>query len=349
MPAAPPDRTLPLAVTMGDPAGIGPEITLKAFLRRADRGVPSFVVYGCPATLATRAQRLGIEVGITEVASPGEAAARFSDRLPVVPMPVAREARPGQPAPENGMATISAIEQATRAVVVGEAAALVTNPIAKSVLYAAGFIHPGHTEFLAALAEALVPGRRHHPVMMLASDVLRVVPVTIHIPLSEVPKSLTRPLLYETIRTTWRSIKTDFGIAAPRVSVAGLNPHAGEGGSIGREDVDLIAPAVEELRREGLTVAGPFSADTLFHAAARKTYDAAVCMYHDQALIPIKTLSFDTGVNVTLGLPFVRTSPDHGTAFDIAAQGVASAESLICALRMAAEMSDRRRAASAPS
>jgi len=343
------DRALPLAVTMGDPAGIGPEITLKAYVRRADRALPRFAVYGCPKTLAARARLLGLDVAISEVASPREAEAVFADRLPVVSLPVAREARPGHPAAENGMATISAIEQATRAVVVGDAAALVTNPISKSVLYAAGFVHPGHTEFLASLAEALVPGRRHHPVMMLASDVLRVVPVTIHIPISAVPKSLTRPLLYETIRTTWRSLKTDFGIAAPRVSVAGLNPHAGEGGSIGREDADLIAPAVQELRREGLTVSGPFSADTLFHEAARKTYDAAVCMYHDQALIPIKTLSFDTGVNVTLGLPFVRTSPDHGTAFNIAAQGTASPESLLCALRMAAEMSERRRAADAAS
>jgi 4-hydroxythreonine-4-phosphate dehydrogenase len=227
--------------------------------------------------------------------------------------------------------------------VAGDASAVVTAPIAKAVLYAAGFIHPGHTEFLAALAGSLVPGKRHHPVMMLASDVLRVVPVTIHVPLSDVPRALSKRLLYETINITWRSLKSDFGIDEPRVAVAGLNPHAGEGGTIGREDIDLIAPAIEELRREGLSVSGPHSADTLFHAAARKNYDAAVCMYHDQALIPIKTLSFDTGVNVTLGLPFVRTSPDHGTAFDIAAKGIASPESMISAIRMATDLAERRR------
>jgi 4-hydroxythreonine-4-phosphate dehydrogenase len=242
------------------------------------------------------------------------------------------------------MGTISAIEQAVRAVVAGEASAVVTAPIAKAVLYAAGFVHPGHTEFLAALAGSLVPGKRHHPVMMLASDLLRVVPVTIHVPLSDVPRALSKRLLYETINITWRSLKADFGIDEPRVAVAGLNPHAGEGGTIGREDIDLIAPAIEELRREGLSVTGPYSADTLFHAGARKNYDAAVCMYHDQALIPIKTLSFDTGVNITLGLPFVRTSPDHGTAFDIAAKGIASPESMITAIRMASELADRRRA-----
>ncbi len=346
MPSPATDR-LPLAVTMGDPAGIGPEITLKAYLDRVARGLSPFAVYGCPRTLAERGRLLGLDVPMAEISSPLGAPTLFADRLPVIPVGVAREARPGTPLPENGMSTISAIEQATRAVVAGEAAALVTGPIAKAVLYAAGFVHPGHTEFLAALAGSLVPGRRHHPVMMLASDVLRVVPVTIHVPISEVPRSLTRPLLHETIKTTWRSLKLDFGIAEPRVAVAGLNPHAGEGGTIGREDIDLIAPAVEELRREGLAVSGPHSADTMFHPAARSTYDAAVCMYHDQALIPIKTLAFDTGVNVTLGLPFVRTSPDHGTAFDIASKGIASPESLIAALRMAAELSQRRRARSA--
>ncbi|MCU0954417.1 MAG: 4-hydroxythreonine-4-phosphate dehydrogenase PdxA [Hyphomicrobium sp.] len=344
MPAAPSDRPLPLAVTMGDPAGIGPEIVLKSYARRVERGLQPFVVYGCPRTLTERAHQLGQTVVLREVASPAEALGRFSSELPVLPIPVAREVRPGTPLPENAMGTISAIEQAVRAVVAGDASGIVTAPIAKAVLYAAGFVHPGHTEFLAALAGSLVPGKRHHPVMMLASSLLRVVPATIHVPLSDVPRALSRRLLYETIAITWRSLRSDFGIDEPRVAVAGLNPHAGEGGTIGREDIDLIAPAIEELRREGLTVTGPHSADTLFHAAARKTYDAAVCMYHDQALIPIKTLSFDTGVNVTLGLPFVRTSPDHGTAFDIAAQCVASPESMIAAIRMAAELSERRRA-----
>ena len=343
MPAQSSERALPLAVTMGDPAGIGPEIVLKAYARRADRGLAPFAVYGCPKTLAERARLLGLDVAIGEISAPSDAHSRFSSELPVLPIAVAREVKPGTPLPENAMGTISAIEQAVRAVVAGDASAVVTAPIAKAVLYAAGFIHPGHTEFLAALAGSLVPGKRHHPVMMLASDVLRVVPVTIHVPLSDVPRALSKRLLYETINITWRSLKSDFGIDEPRVAVAGLNPHAGEGGTIGREDIDLIAPAIEELRREGLSVSGPHSADTLFHAAARKNYDAAVCMYHDQALIPIKTLSFDTGVNVTLGLPFVRTSPDHGTAFDIAAKGIASPESMISAIRMATDLAERRR------
>lgn len=343
MPANPAEQLLPLAVTMGDPAGIGPEIVLKSYQRRAERGLAPFAVYGCPKTLAERARLLALEIEIAEIAGPSQAAALFSNKLPVLPISAAREVKPGTPLPENAMGTISAIEQAVRAVVAGEASAIVTAPIAKAVLYAAGFVHPGHTEFLAALAGSLVPGKRHHPVMMLASDLLRVVPVTIHVPLSDVPRALSKRLLYETINITWRSLKSDFGIDEPRVVVASLNPHAGEGGTIGREDIDLIAPAIEELRREGLSVTGPHSADTLFHAGARKNYDAAVCMYHDQALIPIKTLSFDTGVNVTLGLPFVRTSPDHGTAFDIAAKGIASPESMITAIRMAAELAERRR------
>ncbi len=347
MSASAPERALPLAVTMGDPAGIGPEIVLKAYSRRGDRGLSAFTVYGCPKTLAERARLIGIDVEIIEVASPAEAMALFGSKLPVVPIAVAREVKPGVPLADNAMGTISAIEQAVRAVVAGEASAVVTAPIAKAVLYAAGFVHPGHTEFLAALAGSLVPSKRYHPVMMLASDLLRVVPVTIHVPVSDVPRALSRRLLYETINITWRSLKSDFGIDEPRVAVAGLNPHAGEGGTIGREDIDLIAPAIEELRREGLSVTGPHSADTLFHANARKTYDAAVCMYHDQALIPIKTLSFDTGVNITLGLPFVRTSPDHGTAFDIAGKGIASPDSMIAAIRMAADLAERRRSRAA--
>lgn len=338
---------LPLAVSMGDPAGIGPEITLKAFANRSRFGLPPFALYACPRTLAERCKHLALDIELVEVGAPGDAASHFDTRLPVVPVPVARTVEPGHPAAENGMATIAAIERATRAVVVGEASALVTNPIAKSVLYTAGFVHPGHTEFLAALAESLAGGRRYHPVMMLASDVLRVVPATIHIPISAVPRSLTRPLLAKTIRITAESLRSDFGIAAPRIAVAGLNPHAGEGGAIGREDADLIAPVVQDLQRDGIDVTGPFSADTMFHPAARATYDAAVCMYHDQALIPIKTLAFDSGVNVTLGLPFVRTSPDHGTAFNIAASGVADAGSFVAALKLGATLAANRRRAAA--
>ena len=243
---------------------------------------------------------------------------------------------------------IGAIDAATAAVMAGAARAVVTNPIAKSVLYAAGFSHPGHTEYLAALAERAHPGARCTPVMMLASDELRVVPLTVHVPVAAVPRLITAALIDATVRTTHAALQSDFAIAAPRIAVAGLNPHAGEHGSIGTEDRDVIAPAVVKLRRDGLDVTGPHSADTLFHAAARTGYDVVIAMYHDQALIPLKTLAFDSGVNVTLGLPFVRTSPDHGTAFDIAGQGKASPESLIAALRLADTLSTRRAATLRP-
>lgn len=339
-----PSLPLPLALTMGEPAGIGPEITIAAWMRRREAALAPFVVYACPAVLRARAERMGVNLAIAEIAVPGEAVRHFESRLPVVPIPTAVPTEPGRPAPANAMATINAIEAATRAVVRSEAAALVTNPIAKSVLYTAGFEHPGHTEFLAALARMLVPGEPHHPVMMLASDSLRVVPATIHIPLSEVPRSLTRPLLALTIRATHDALRRDFGIADPRIAISGLNPHAGERGALGREEEDLIAPVIAAARDSGLNVTGPHAADTLFHRAARAGYDAAVCMYHDQALIPLKTLAFDTGVNVTLGLPFVRTSPDHGTAFDIAPQCSASPLSLIAALKLADEIAQRRMA-----
>lgn len=337
------DTAVPLAVSMGDPAGIGLDIALLAWRDRADSGVPPFVLYGCPQAVALRARTLGISVMLQEVASPVDATPHFAMALPVHPVPVPGDVAAGQPSATSALATISAIQAATSAVLRGEAAALVTNPIAKSVLYDAGFTYPGHTEYLAALAAHHNPGCTYHPVMMLASNMLRVVPLTIHVPLASVPGAITRHLIFETVRTTYDALTRDFGIEHPRIAVCGLNPHAGEGGSIGREDVDIIAPAIAELRAEGLTVTGPHSADTLFHAAARKTYDAAVCMYHDQALIPIKTLAFDRGVNVTLGLPFVRTSPDHGTAFAIAGTGRASPDSFIAACKLAHEFSSRRR------
>jgi 4-hydroxythreonine-4-phosphate dehydrogenase len=253
---------------------------------------------------------------------------------------------PGQPSAASAKATIAAIDQATAAVMAGGARALVTNPIAKHVLYAAGFRHPGHTEYLAHLALVAHPGDTIVPVMLLASRSvdpgLRVVPATIHIPLADVTSALTAASLATTIRITHAALKSDFGIANPRIAVAGLNPHAGEGGTIGQEEATLIAPVIAALKGEGLNVTGPHSADTLFHAAARTGYDAVVAMYHDQALIPIKTLAFDTGVNITLGLPFVRTSPDHGTAFDIAGTGKASPESFIQALLFADEMATLR-------
>ncbi len=332
----------PLAVTMGDPAGIGLEITLQAWRQRHERGLRPFALYADPDSVAARARLLGWSIPLAPIPAPGEAAAHFDSALPVVPVRLRVESHPGRPDAANAGAVIHAIEEATAAVAAGSAGAVVTNPIAKSVLHQAGFRHPGHTEFLGALAEHHFPGRRYHPVMMLASEELRVVPLTVHVPLADVPRLVTRPLIVDTVRATWTALRQDFGLSSPRIAVAGLNPHAGEDGSIGHEENDTVRPAIAELRAEGLAVTGPHPADTLFHAAARRGYDAVVAMYHDQALIPLKTLAFDRGVNVTLGLPFVRTSPDHGTAFDIAGQGRASPESLIEALLLAHHMAARR-------
>lgn len=338
----------PLAVSMGDPAGIGLDITLLAWRDRAHNGLPPFVLFAAPDAVTQRARELGVALRVAAVGDLQAAVHAFADRLPVSPVTLAGAVRAGEPAVENAGAVIHSIELATAAVVRGEAAAVVTNPIAKSVLYDAGFSHPGHTEFLAELASRHHDGRPFHPVMMLASDELRVVPLTIHVALESVPGRITRALIFETVRTTYDALRRDFGIARPRIAICGLNPHAGEQGSIGREEIDVIAPAIGELRAEGLSVTGPHSADTLFHAAARKSYDAAVCMYHDQALIPIKTLAFDRGINVTLGLPFVRTSPDHGTAFSLAGTGAASPESFIASCKLAHDLAHRRRAAATP-
>ena len=329
---------------MGDPAGIGPDITLMAWALRREHKLPPFVVYGDISVLEDRAKALGLVVPLQWFASPGAARDAFDNALPVVAIPACCTVVPGQPSRDNAAATIASIDLATAAVIAGHARAVVTNPIAKSVLYAAGFRHPGHTEYLAHLAHTAT-GRRVVPVMMLACDELKVVPATVHIPLAAVPAALTHDHLTGTIEITAEGLRRDFGIADPRIAVAGLNPHAGESGTIGTEDRDLIAPVIGGLQRRGLRVTGPHSADTLFHAAARRTYDAVVAMFHDQALIPIKTLAFDLGVNVTLGLPFVRTSPDHGTASDIAGTGKASPTSLIEALKMADRMARARAAA----
>jgi 4-hydroxythreonine-4-phosphate dehydrogenase len=263
----------------------------------------------------------------------------------VVPLGLGVDAEPGRPDPATAAATIRSIEEAVRLARAGGVAALVTNPIAKHVLHEAGFSHPGHTEFLAALAAA--PGRPPpHPVMMLWCQDLAVVPVTVHIPLARVPEALTTELILTTARIVDRDLRRRFGVKRPRLALAGLNPHAGESGSIGSEDAEVVAPAVAALRAEGIDASGPWPADTMFHARARKTYDAALAMYHDQALIPIKTIAFDEGVNVTLGLPFVRTSPDHGTAFDIAGKGIARPDSLVAALSLAARLAARASARS---
>jgi 4-hydroxythreonine-4-phosphate dehydrogenase len=318
----------PIAVSCGEPSGVGPEIAAKAWEQLRDR-LPFFWI-GDPRHLPTGTL-------FKVISAPAEAVAVSREALPVLPLLFAAPARPGQPDPANAQGVIDAIARGVALVQAGQASAICTAPIHKKALMdGAGFAYPGHTEYLAALAGVA------RVVMMLACDALRVVPVTIHIPLADVPRALTADLLRETIRTTHAGLIRDFGLAMPRLAVAGLNPHAGEGGAMGHEDGALIAPVLEQLRAEGLQIAGPLPADTMFHPAARARYDAAICMYHDQALIPIKTLDFASGVNVTLGLPFIRTSPDHGTAFDIAGQGIADPSSLIAALKMADVMAAAR-------
>lgn len=318
----------PIALTSGDPSGIGPELAIKAWENlRAE----------LPFFLLADPSHLPADAPISLIQDPSEAVSASAGGLPLLPHTFAAPARPGLPDPANAQGVIDVIARAVDLVQTGQASALCTNPIHKKALKdGAGFAYPGHTEFLAALAGV------ERVVMMLASDTLRVVPVTIHIALADVPSALNADLLGATIRIAREGLIRDFGIARPRLAVAGLNPHAGEGGAMGREEIDLIAPVIESLRAEGFDLSGPQSADTMFHASARAGYDAAICMYHDQALIPIKTLAFDEGVNVTLGLPFIRTSPDHGTAYDIAGKGIANPSSLIAALRMSARMAAAR-------
>jgi 4-hydroxythreonine-4-phosphate dehydrogenase len=334
-----PGLSTPLLLTMGEPAGIGGEIALKAWLRRGE-AIPAFAAIDDPERLEHIAAALKLAVPIRIIAAPKDARALFAEALPVLPQRLPAPAVPGRPSAATAPAVIAAIERAARLALSGEAAAIVTNPIQKKPLYDAGFAHPGHTEFLGEIAKLDAP-----PAMMLASAELRVVPVTIHRALAEVPALLSTAEIVRIGKITAAALARDFGVARPRLAVAGLNPHAGESGSIGDEDETIVAPAVEALRAAGIDAKGPLPADTMFHAAARARYDAALCMYHDQALIPIKTLAFDHAVNVTLGLPFIRTSPDHGTALDIAGKGVASPESLIAALKMAAAMALCRRAA----
>src|SRR3984885_1458880 len=330
---------LPLALTMGEPAGIGGEIALKAWLRRGE-GVPPFYLIDDPDRLARLAQALGWDIPVRAIEGRERVPDVFADALPVVPLGKALSARPGHPEAADQALVLHAIDTAVADVRAGRAAALVTNPINKDALYRAGFRHPGHTEYLAELA-----GTHDAAVMMLASRDLRVVPVTIHLALREAIEALSTASIVHAGRVVDAALRRDFAIAAPVIAVAGLNPHAGEAGGLGREDIDIVAPAIAELRAAGIDARGPLAADTMFHAEARRRYDAALCMYHDQALIPIKTLDFDGAVNVTLGLPFIRTSPDHGTAFDIAGTGTARPDSLIAALKLAAAMAARRRSA----
>ncbi len=320
----------PLAMTMGDPAGIGPELALAAWVHRTPSA--PFMLFAAPGVLAAAAKRAGVNAPIIEI-DPAGARAAFANGLPVVPLRNPAEDAPGHPSAANAAATLESIERAVEAVRHGEARAVVTNPIAKATLYQAGFKYPGHTEYLGALAEGW--GAPAFPVMMIWSETLKVVPVTIHIPLAEAPRALTAELIVRTARIVARDLSARFRVLRPRLAVAGLNPHAGEGGAMGREEITIIKPAIEALKAEGIDVVGPLPADTMFHPKARARYDVALTMYHDQGLIPVKTLAFDEGVNVTLGLPFVRTSPDHGTAFDIAGQGLANPASLIAALKLA--------------
>ena len=326
----------PLVLTQGDPSGVGPEIALAAWTALRDSG-PVFAYLGDVAYLANLARRLNLTAPVS-IASLDDAGAVFRSALPVLSTGHRVAGAPGVPNPADAAGAIAAIEQGVDLVARSAARAIVTNPIAKHVLYAAGFKHPGHTEFLAELA-APDHGEAPQPVMLLWSPELAVVPITVHVPYADAPRLLTRDLIVRTVRIVAADMRARFGVAHPRLAIAGLNPHAGENGAIGREEVEVIGPAIALLRGEGLDVAGPYPADTLFHAAARQTYDVALAPTHDQALIPIKTLAFDSAVNVTLGLPFVRTSPDHGTAFDIAGKGVANPASLIAALRLADRLS----------
>lgn len=328
-----------LAVTMGEPSGVGPEVTLKAWLRRS-AGVPPFVAISDADHLKDLADRLGLDVPVQRVDRAAEASSVFAQALPVAHHPLPVPIRFGHPDARTADAVIASIEQAVGLVTEGGASAVVTCPIQKNALYEAGFRYPGHTEFLESLA-----GGQAAAVMMLAGPTLRVVPVTVHVSLQDAVRQLTTQSIVNISLSTARALTTDFGIREPVLAIAGLNPHAGEQGSLGREDAEVVAPAVQILRDQGLSVLGPVPPDTLFTPLARSGYDVAICMYHDQGLIPLKALDFDKAVNVTLGLPFVRTSPDHGTALDIAGTGRASEESLVAAMCMAWDIAARRAAA----
>lgn len=318
----------PIALTLGEPAGIGPELCHLAW--EALRDDLTFFVLGEPRFFPADAP-------VELITDPQDAASAMERGLPVLKHEFAGSIKPGVPDPSNAQSVIDAIAKAVDLVQSGQASAVCTNPIHKKALVdGAGFAFPGHTEYLASLAGV------ERVVMMLAGPDLKVVPTTIHIALKDVPNALSQDLLRQTIQITHDALSDSFGIRFPRIAVCGLNPHAGEGGLMGTEDAELIAPVVEQLQDAGLDVFGPLSADTMFHKRARSTYDVAIAMYHDQALIPIKTLAFDEGVNVTLGLPFIRTSPDHGTALDIAGKGIARADSLIAALRLADQMAKAR-------
>lgn len=329
---------LPLAVALGDPAGIGPEIVAKAWRDRELQALPPFFAVG-----DARAVAAVWDGPIASIASPGEALATFGEALPILPVAGTGEIVPGAPDDAGARCALDSLELATGLTRSGAAGALVTGPVSKAQLYRIGFTHPGQTEFVAERC-GIAP---ENTVMMLAGPTLRVVPVTTHIPLADVPQAISIELVLAKARVTARGLSRNFGIDAPRLAFAGLNPHAGESGAIGREEIEILEPAIRQLRAEGIDVVGPLAADTMFHARARATYDAAICLYHDQALVPLKTLHFDEGVNMTLGLPIVRTSPDHGTAFGIAGQDQAEPGAMIAAIRMAGQAAEKRALAEA--
>ena len=335
---AAPQADLPLAVSLGDPAGIGPEVIAESWARREESALPPFVVVGGADVLQSAARTRGISLPIIRIGDPAEAADAFAAGLPVLGEEDCG-ASPGQPTLDGARLALHSLTRATELTLSGRAGAVVTGPIAKSRLAMVGFSQPGQTEFLADAS-----GLPHDAaVMMLAGPSLRTVPLTVHEALAEVPRLITRQLIEGKARIVARALSRDFGLPNPRIAITGLNPHAGEDGRMGTEDRDIILPAIQALAAEGLDVTGPHPADALFTPHARAAYDVALCMYHDQALVPIKTLDFDQGVNVTLGLPIVRTSPDHGTAFGIAGKGLANAGAMVAALRMAGECAARRR------
>ncbi|MCW4461298.1 4-hydroxythreonine-4-phosphate dehydrogenase PdxA [Sphingomonas sp. BT-65] len=328
----------PLAVAMGDPAGIGPEIVAKAWRSRDFQALPTFFAVGDPRAVAAV-----WDGPVASIGSPDEARAVFAEALPVLVVADAEAIVPGQPDDAGARCALDSLELATGLARSGAAGALVTGPVSKARLYRIGFTHPGQTEFVAERC-GIAP---ENTVMMLAGPTLRVVPVTTHIALAEVPQAISIELVVAKARVTARSLSRNFAIESPRLAFAGLNPHAGEGGALGREEIDILEPAIRQLREEGIDAVGPFAADTMFHTRARATYDAAICLYHDQALVPLKTLHFDEGVNMTLGLPILRTSPDHGTAFGIAGHDQAEPGAMIAAIRMAGQAAEKRALADA--
>lgn len=326
-----------LALTMGDPSGIGLDLTISAWKMRDQLSLPEFIFIGDKNALLARAKLLGHDIDVI-ACEPNQVSEHFNQAIPCLDIKCPKDVIAGTPTKDNAQAILASIEKAVELTSSGATSGVVTNPISKSVLYDAGFKHPGHTEFLAELAKT-PNGDVPLPVMMLAGPELRAVPVTIHIPLMQVMAHLTTDLIIETSEITYKDLKYRFGLANPRLAISGLNPHAGEDGALGHEDAQIIVPAVVALKAKGIDVTGPLPADTMFHEDAREKYDVAICMYHDQALIPAKALGFHDAVNATLGLPFIRTSPDHGTAFSIAGKNIARHDSLVAALKMASEMS----------